>query len=120
MSPLAPRGVGNGVWAIAVRLLRWTLAGSLIVSFVTHEGGGRVHEWPGYVALAAALLRVGMGLVGQGLWRFDQFVWGVRATRDNALAVWQRRERHCRGHNPLGGWMVLALLTNAVATRVAG
>ena len=108
------------VWSIPVRVLHWTLAAAMIASFATHEGGGWLHEWTGYLALGAALVRVVMGLVGTGKWRFSQFVRGLRATWAYAVAVWQRRERHYIGHNPLGGWMVVALLADAVATRLTG
>ena len=108
------------VWSLGTRLLHWTLAGSMIASFVTHEGGGRIHEWTGYLALAAAVLRVALGFLGGGAWRFTDFVRGVRATADYAVAVWQRREAHYLGHNPLGGWMVVALLANALLTGFTG
>jgi len=108
------------VWSIGTRLLHWTLAISMIASFVTHEGGGRVHEWTGYVALAAAVLRVALGFGASGMWRFSSFVRGARATAAYARAVWQRREPHYLGHNPLGGWMVVALLADALAVGATG
>ncbi|MBP6854368.1 MAG: cytochrome b/b6 domain-containing protein [Rhodoferax sp.] len=121
MSPLVPpRGTVQLVWSRGTRLLHWTLAVSMIASFVTHEGGGRWHEWTGYVALAAAALRVVLGLVGGGRWRFGSFLQGAGATWAYARAVWQRREAHYLGHNPLGGWMVVALLADAVAVGATG
>lgn len=103
-----------------MRLLHWTLALSMIASFITHEGGGRLHEWTGYLALAAASVRVAMGLAGSGYWRFSQFVTGVGNTWAYARAVWAHREPRYLGHNPLGGWMVLALLADALATGLTG
>ena len=108
------------VWSTGLRLLHWTLAVSMVASFATHEGGGRIHEWTGYVALAAATLRVSLGFMASGYWRFSQFVRTVPATLAYARAVWNRRERHYLGHNPLGGWMVLALLADALATGLTG
>ncbi len=108
------------VWSLGVRLLHWTLAISMITSFVTHEGGGRVHEWTGYLALAAASVRAVLGFAAGGYWRFAQFVRGVPATLAYARAVWQHREPRYLGHNPLGGWMVLALLADAIATGFTG
>ena len=108
------------VWSIGTRLLHWTLAISMIASFVTHEGGGRVHEWTGYVALAAAVLRVALGFLASGMWRFASFVRGARATAAYARAVWQHKEAHYLGHNPLGGWMVVALLADALLVGGSG
>lgn len=108
------------VWSPLLRVLHWTLAGAMITSFASHEGGGWIHEWTGYLALAAACLRVAMGFVASGYWRFAQFVRGIKATQAYAVAIWRRREPHFLGHNPLGGWMVVALLADAVATGVTG
>ncbi len=108
------------VWSLGTRLLHWTLALSMMASFITHEGGGRLHEWTGYLALAAAAWRAVLGLFASGPWRFDSFVRGASGTIAYARAVWQRREPHFLGHNPLGGWMVLALLADALATGATG
>ena len=108
------------VWNVGIRLLHWTLAASMIVSFASREGGGRLHEWTGYLALAAAGTRVLLGLVGSGYWRFSQFVRGVGTTARYARAVLASREPRHLGHNPLGAWMVLALLANAIAAGLSG
>ena len=120
MSNFAPAGATRLVWGRSTRLLHWTLAVSMIASFVTHEGGGRWHEWTGYVALAAASLRVLLGFFASGMWRFSGFLRGVGATLDYARAVLQRREPHFLGHNPLGGWMVVALLVDAILVGATG
>jgi cytochrome b len=108
------------VWSLGVRLLHWTLALSMIGSFVTHESGGALHENLGYIALAAASLRVILGFVASGYWRFAQFVRGVRVTVSYAKDIINKRELRYLGHNPLGGWMVLALLADAIATGFTG
>jgi cytochrome b len=105
---------------VGVRLLHWTLAVAMITSFVTRENVGKVHEWAGYVALAAASLRVVLGFAASGYWRFSQFVRSAGATLAYARSVWQHRELRYLGHNPLGGWMVLALLADAIGTGVTG
>ncbi len=108
------------VWSPWLRLLHWLLAVSMITSFVTHEGGGKLHEYSGYVALAAACVRVVMGFAGSGYWRFSQFVRSAPATLAYARAVVKRAEARHIGHNPLGGWMVLVLLADALATGLSG
>jgi cytochrome b len=108
------------VWSLGVRLLHWTLALSMIGSFVTHENGGALHENLGYIALAAASLRVVLGFTASGFWRFSQFVKGFKATLSYAKDVFNKRELRYLGHNPLGGWMVVALLTDAILTSFTG
>jgi cytochrome b len=108
------------VWSLGVRLLHWTLALSMIGSFTTHESGGALHENLGYVALAAASLRIILGFFASGYWRFSQFVGGITTTLSYAKDVVNHRERRYLGHNPLGAWMVVALLADAVATGFTG
>lgn len=108
------------VWAVGLRLLHWTLAFSVLGSFATHEGGGLWHEGLGYLALAVAALRVVLGLVLKGYWAFGQFVRGLSATWAYARQVVRGDEPRYIGHNPLGGWMVLALLGNVLAAGFTG
>lgn len=58
MKPATSNLALRPVWSPMLRVLHWTLAGAMIASFVTHEGGGWVHDWTGFLALAAASLRV--------------------------------------------------------------
>lgn len=108
------------VWSPWLRLLHWTLALSMITSFATHDGGGQVHEASGYVALGAALVRIVLGFTGPGVWRFSSFVQAPAPTLAYAKLVLHRAERRYLGHNPLGGWMVLLLLVDALACGLTG
>jgi cytochrome b len=65
-------------------------------------------------------VRVIMGVAGSGYWRFSQFLRGMTATLAYVKDVLKHRELRYLGHNPLGGWMVMALLADAVATGVTG
>lgn len=108
------------VWSPWLRLLHWVLALSMITSFVTHVGGGRVHEVSGYIALATALVRIVLGFTGQGVWRFSSFVQTPATTLAYAKALLGKTESRYLGHNPLGGWMVLLLLANALGCGLSG
>jgi cytochrome b len=108
------------VWSVCVRVLHWTLAFSMILSFATHESGLVWHEYFGYVALAAASVRVAAGFVGSGYWRFSHFLRSISVTFEYAKDVFKHRERRYLGHNPLGGWMVILLLGDAMATGLTG
>ena len=114
---------GSGVvavWPPWVRVLHWTLALSTLASFATHEGGGGAHELLGYVALGSACLRVVLGFVSSGHGAFSGFVRGFRHTKAYVLALARGREPRYLGHNPLGGWMVVALLVCVVAAGLTG
>jgi cytochrome b len=114
------------VWSAGLRALHWLLALSMIGAFVTHEGADWLHEWLGYTALACALLRLVWGLLPQktdGMARYARFAQFVRApgqTLRYARQVLQRREPRYVGHNPLGAWMVVALLLVSSAAGITG
>jgi cytochrome b len=108
------------VWDGFVRVAHWTLASSVIVAWATHEGGGRWHEWIGYVALATAILRILWGFAGSRYARFAQFVYAPKTTLAYAGSVLKGHELRYIGHNPLGGWMVVVLLLTVTASGFTG
>jgi cytochrome b len=107
-------------WSVGVRLLHWMLAGSMILSFATHEGGGKLHEIVGYVALASAIVRTLLGMFGKDRWRFSSFVRNLKATFEYAKQVVRKTEPRYLGHNPLAAWMILALLFIAITSGLSG
>jgi len=101
------------VWDLPVRLFHWVIAALIVLSFVTgHVGGNamRIHELSGFSILTLVLFRVLWGFFGSTHARFADFVRGFAAVRRYAAALWSGRSVSSAGHNPLGGWMVLALL----------
>ena len=108
------------VWDPLVRILHWTLAVSIALAWFTRAGFGRWHEAIGYVSLAAVGLRVVWGATGPRYARFMQFVRSPSAALRYTALVLQRRAPRYIGHNPLGGWMVLALIASVVAVGVTG
>ena len=74
----------------------------------------------GYAALALVLLRLFHGLLGPTKARFIRFVAGPRQTLSYISKLMQGREPRYLVHNPLGSWMVVALLTAIFATGITG
>ena len=114
----APLGIR--VWDPLVRLLHWTLAPAVLIAFATGEHAGTFHERVGYVALAAAMLRVAWGFVGSAHARFTDFVPGPRRLVRHVRAVATARDRRYVGHNPLGGAWIVLMLGLVVATGATG
>lgn len=108
------------VWDPVVRVGHWLLVASVALAWFTHEGGGGWHEWIGYAALAIAVLRVGWGFVGPRHARFGSFVRSPSETMAYAKSVTGHREPRHLGHNPLGGWMIVALLAMVIAVGASG
>ena len=110
------------VWAAPLRLAHWVLAGSVLACLVLYEGG-RWHEWLGYTALGVSALRLLAGFWGPAAHspaRFARFLVGPASLWRYTRQVIAGREPRHLGHNPLGGWMVLALLLMALAAGGSG
>jgi cytochrome b len=112
------------VWDAAVRVLHWSLVLSLSLATLTTLGWGNdLHQAAGYVALAVVGLRLLWPLVGGARARharFGAFVKAPRATWAYLREVLASREPRHLGHNPLGGWMIVALLATVIALAVTG
>jgi cytochrome b len=101
------------VWDLPVRLFHWALVALVIFSFVTAQIGGNAmqyHEWSGFAILTLTLFRLLWGIVGGTHARFLDFVRGPRAAISYAASLRRGRPRFFAGHNPVGGWMVIALI----------
>jgi len=108
------------VWDLLVRILHWALAVSIALAWFTRTGFGRWHEWIGYASLAIVGLRVVWGAAGPPYARFVQFVRAPSAGLQYAVLALRGRAPRYIGHNPLGGWMVLALIVAVIAVGVSG
>lgn len=101
------------VWDLPTRLFHWLLVALVTTSFVTVEIGGnamRIHEWSGFAILALLLFRVGWGIWGSRTARFAAFVRGPKAVLAYAGTLWGKESPVYFGHNPLGGWSIVAML----------
>lgn len=103
-----------------MRVLHWTLVLSVATAWLTRHSRGDWHEWLGYAALAIVAARIVWGFAGSGHARFADFVWPVPATAAYARDVLAGREARFIGHNPLGGWMVVALLAMVALVGATG
>ena len=111
------------VWDRAVRVLHWSLVVSVALaalSLIEALGLGALHRIAGYVALAIVLLRIVWGFTARGHARFTQFVRGPAVTLSYLRRVFARSEPRTLGHNPLGGWMIVALLLCVAALAFTG
>lgn len=112
------------VWDPLVRLLHWTLAGAVAACWISGHWSpddfDAVHHSAGYVAGVAVALRLAWGFAGSRHARFAQFLRGPRAVLAYARALRAGHEPRHIGHNPLGAWMVLALLGSTATLALSG
>ena len=111
------------VWDAPLRAFHWALAVLALFSFTTGHLGGAWLAWhmrSGYCILALVIFRVAWGVVGSDTARFGAFLRGPRAALRYAVDAIAGRVPKLVGHNPLGGWMVVALLACLALQAVTG
>ncbi|MBI4754491.1 MAG: cytochrome b/b6 domain-containing protein [Betaproteobacteria bacterium] len=110
------------VWDPVVRLGHWTLAGAFAVAWVTadSESWRLVHVWAGYVMAAVILLRLVWGVVGTRYARFSSFLHRPAAVLAYLKSLPTSRPQHWTGHNPAGGYAIVALLALGLAAAGSG
>jgi cytochrome b len=109
----ADAGVDVAVWDAAVRVVHWLLVLLLAVLLATGLAGNDWLAWhmrAGYAMLTLVLFRILWGFFGSRNARFTAFVRGPRAVKRYARSLRNRAHEVHATHNPLGAWMVVALL----------
>ena len=99
------------LWDAPIRVIHWSLVLLLPALWWTAENGQTErHTWLGYVMLGLLLFRLLRGFAGGSTARFAGFVRGPRAVLAYLSKLCGEEGEPAVGHNPLGGWSVLALL----------
>lgn len=105
------------VWDWPVRIFHWSLVVSVFLAWFTSAVPNMLdlHVIVGLLVLGLVVFRVCWGVLGSNTARFAQFVRGKQAILSYLQGEWRGI-----GHNPLGGWSVLALLLLTALTVVSG
>ena len=101
-------GVRVALWDLPTRIVHWALV--LLIPFSWWSAEEHHMDWhrlSGYVILGLLTFRLIWGLVGSSSARFASFVRGPR----DVVAYARGLGGAVLGHNPIGGWNVVALLT---------
>lgn len=99
------------VWDAPTRLFHWSVVALVGASWLTqHEGWMGWHFYSGYALLTLLLFRLGWGVWGSETARFRHFLRSPWHALAHLRALARREPDHQVGHNPAGGWMVVALL----------
>jgi cytochrome b len=94
------------VWDLPIRLFHWALVLLVAALWATHElDMMEVHVLLGQAMLGLILFRLIWGLIGSSTARFSSFLRGPRG-----ILAYLRAPGGAFGHNPLGGWSVIAML----------
>jgi len=110
------------VWDLPVRLFHWMLALAFAGAWLTAESERwrDIHVLLGYTAGVLVVLRILWGVVGSRHARFASFVRGPRRVAAYLRSLGSGRPEHTAGHNPAGGWAILALIALTLAVVATG
>lgn len=111
------------VWDIFVRCFHWSLVALFVTAVISGEVGGNAIVWHmrcGYAILTLVTFRLIWGFVGGEYARFTSFLTGPGKTIAFAKSMLGKGHDYVVGHNPLGGWMVLALLLTLATQATLG
>jgi cytochrome b len=107
------------LWDWPVRLCHLIFIVGVFAAWLTYElGMMEWHKRNGYLLLGAVIFRILWGFTGSTSARFVHFLRGPRTVLHYILN-WKSQPR-AAGHNPLGGWAVVALLTLLLAQAATG
>lgn len=107
------------IWDWPVRLTHWLFVSCIAVAWWSAEQRQMEwHRYAGYFLLGLLIFRIYWGFVGTSSARFSHMLRGPRQ-----LIAYLRGAKDIHreaGHNPLGGWSVLAMLTLMLAQVTIG
>ncbi len=112
----------NTAWDLPIRLFHWCLMA--LVAFSWWSASARMLDWhrrSGLAILILVLFRILWGYFGSATARFTTFVRGPRRVLAYVRSeLFSRNVAGLPGHNPLGGWSVLALLAALLLQTILG
>jgi len=110
------------VWDLPTRLFHWALVALIALQFATAEFGFLSMQWHtrfGWATIALIGFRIVWGFTGSQTSRFADFVRGLAAVARYVAAMAAKPQERL-GHNPLGGWSVVAMLACVLVQAVSG
>ena len=109
------------VWDPLIRGFHWTLVAAFIIAYFSHDQRMlQPHVWAGYLIIGLLLVRLAWGFIGTTYARFSDFVRAPDTVLGYMRDTFTGRARRYLGHNPAGGWMVIALLVMLALVSVTG
>ncbi|MBL4613846.1 MAG: cytochrome b/b6 domain-containing protein [Magnetovibrio sp.] len=107
------------VWDLAVRLFHWACVALVLVTYFSSDWMD-LHFKAGYLLLVLVFFRLIWGLLGTKYARFSQFVRSWPQVWTYTKGMLKGTPKHFVGHNPLGGWMIVALLVALMLAILTG
>lgn len=100
------------IWDLPVRIGHWLVVALVAFSWLSAKQGWiGWHKFSGYAILSFVLFRIYWGFAGSSTARFSHFLKGPKVVGRYIRAFFSRSTYTASlGHNPLGGWSIVAML----------
>lgn len=111
------------IWDLPTRIFHWVLVAGIFFMWYSTEISDSLmdrHAQVGEFLLALILFRIIWGFVGSESSRFTSFLKSPKRAVNYAKTIFSRKPSWHAGHNPLGGWMVIALLLAVLGQASTG
>lgn len=104
------------IWDLPTRLYHWLQAALFIGLAASGFNGQGPHIYLGLTLFSLILWRLIWGIIGSDTSRFSQFI----SSPKSAWNYLRGKARPKPGHNPLGAWMVIGMITTLFVQCITG
>jgi len=103
------------VWDLPLRLFHWSMVCVVTIAFITGylapDSWQNIHVIAGYALGCLLAFRIVWGFFGSYYSRFNTFPLSIRAIGEHLLSILRMSPIAHIGHNPVGAWVIIILLT---------
>ncbi len=114
-------------WDLPTRLFHWSLVLCFLFAWASYEYSSELkdntliwHRWNGIFILVLIVFRLIWGVVGSSTSRFSAFIKWPHFALFYAIDMLKGKKRLFLGHNPLGTWMIIALVAAVIIQATLG
>ncbi len=116
------------IWDLPTRVFHWSLVACIGYSWWSAEYGDLIwHQRSGFIVLTLIIFRILWGIWGSSTSRFSHFIRGpkkvfeyIKTLPTKKTSIESNHPEYPVGHNPLGGWSVIALLIVILGQIILG
>ncbi len=112
------------IWDLPLRLFHWALVGVVSLAAITgyffEDWWLDIHVYAGYSLTCLLAFRLVWGFIGSPFSRFSRFPLARKQVGDHLKSLLKFKSEPHSGHNPVGAWMIVILLSTLFLLVLSG